>query len=198
MLGRIKALTLVLLALASLTALAQTGGAAMPRADFKGARLGMTMEEFRAVNEGYFEKRYVCEPAPAKLRMVADTICNPSLAYPETIAGTKAKRVSIQFYGNELVGIDVAFRSQDVLQIANALEERLGPPLTVKKDPVRNALGATFENDQRLWKVGTDTVIVEKYASDLTTGEVVYMSRSGVEEFNAREKQQASKNKKDL
>jgi hypothetical protein len=196
MAGRCRTAALVGLTFAGMLAFAQTGVEEPPRADFKGARLGMALGEWRAVNNGYFNRKYSC--GTPDNRVVGDLVCNVRPDQHETIAGAQARVMQFRFHGDELTSIGGLFDSGEFRQVADALAERLGPPTGTRRGPVHSGPGVTFWNEEQTWKVGTDTIDVEKHSVTFGDASIEYESLKGKAESKARSKLRASEGKKDL
>ena len=194
--NRVRLITFVWLTLLGVTAFAQTENPQAPRADFKGARLGMTMGEWKQLNGGALAAKHPCKPLEEKYRELGDITCASYKA--ETVAGAPVISAIYYFKADKLVRVNLSFATEDFLRIATALEERFGKPRATERPIIQNRAGATFENDVRSWRIGTDTVEVRKYAGHVTDGVLLYDSQKAISGAKARTKQQASEGKKDL
>ena len=192
------------ISLAVITAAAQTGAV---RADFKGARLGMSMQEWRAVNDGYFKENYRCVTPNDKAD--GDTRCDWRTSDPwlrpadklrkdETLAGVRA-RCSFRFLGNNLEHILCIVydpREPDTtVRVKNALTARLGSPTSSGKSTQTFGEKTKGDYETSVWNLGSDEVLLMGPTDQDKEVDVVYRSLRGEEEFTRRE---TERDKKDL
>jgi hypothetical protein len=176
--------------------MAQSNSATVPRADFKGARLGMTLEEWKQLNEGALAKSHPCSKAQGESRLIGDVFCTGRRV--ETVASAPVLRSEYAFMQDELVTIELGFDSDDFSRIALSLQERYGSPKSIEEPVMQTNSGATFKNDVRIWNVGADTIRLEKYTGRITAGSLLYESPKFAPEYRARTKSLAKEGKKDL
>jgi hypothetical protein len=168
------------------------------RADFKGAALGMPIEEWRAVNSGHFNLRYSCRAVEARFKALGDTNCTLQSSQRETIAGVEAKSASFWWYGDALSSIRIAFDSSQYIAVVDALTERWGKPTAIEEREVVTGAGARLSNTITRWRIGGDIIEASRYGSSIRESGVRYTSEATLAEFDRRSGDAAKKGSKDL
>ncbi len=190
-------------AIMAVVALLAVNGAALAqttpqRADFKGAVLGMPIEDWRAVNNGHFNLRYSCRNVEDKLKTLGDTNCTLQFSQRETIAGVEAKSASFWWYGDALSSIRIAFDSGQYVAVVDALTERWGKPTAIEDREVVTGAGVRLNNTITRWRIGGDIIEASRYGSSIRESGVRYISEAALSEFERRNGSAAKKGSKDL
>ncbi|WP_426701943.1 hypothetical protein ACPPVV_02695 [Rhodanobacter sp. Col0626] len=165
-------------------------GSAAPY-EFKMARLGMSLEEFKRVASGELVDR----PLPGHtifggLRMKkfptplctdstrafegdpllelkkGEVVCNASPGDVNqnlgTVAGRKLRYITYSFYDGKLYKISLQMPPSTFAAVVDAFSKKYGVPLQSGSDSYQNGFGATWSVAKFVWKRGRQTIAVKE------------------------------------
>lgn len=128
-------------------------------------------------------------------QIAAESVENVTKAW---VYGGASASVVANYINDALVRVDISIALTHYQSIMEALITKYGKPARVKKQEVRNKMGAKFEDEESTWMAGGVTLTLQKYGRDLTKSSVTYILDSSVAEVTNRMKKGTSEAAKSL
>jgi hypothetical protein len=175
----------------------QTKGSPQQVLTFKGAHLGMSLADFRALNNATVRVPhrqfgpFKLKRSTVQLPMCSDSadqpqqptsqqptskpdaivICLTSSAEinPEgrTVAGVAAESLVYRFFRDQLYQIEAEFDPIAYATMREAFVGRYGNPAEVQSEDLHNAYGIAVKSEVLIWREGDDEFVLRQGAADL-------------------------------
>lgn len=146
-------------ALVCLLILTPMSGAQEAVLDFKGVKIGQSIDVLRA------DSRYRCSTDPKLTR--SDEFCTLNFGVTDTIADTPIRTLVINSFGGVVHGIAVTFEARGFNQVQSALAAKYGKPTRREVELVQTMGGASVENVTYQWRKKAGFVFNTNYAGSL-------------------------------
>lgn len=116
-----------------------------------------------------------------------------------TIADQPVRSIDFKFIeGGKLGGIFILIDSKSFAAIAEGLTAKYGKPVSLRKLPLTNRMGAKFQQEIAIWKRGGQKLVVTKYAGDADNGVVFFASDEYAKQMEKGEAEKAKSRQRDL
>jgi hypothetical protein len=186
----------ILVALISANVLAQSTGL-----EFKGVALGSTVSEFKEKHPVFYCKNNASGDALGDTHcglweeqkclyessaFTSKRDCRDSVTSAKTYANVPVKEITAIFYNDTLSMVQIKFSPDLYSLLYDAASTKHGEPVQEKTVHLQNRLGAIIENKVSEWKIGDNTIRIQKYTSNLDTGTVKIFRDAYFEEFKRR------------
>lgn len=171
------------------------------RAEFKNVPLGSTIAEFRAKNPLFWCSTNWCSfdgfNAIGHCKLVdqldRNSIggiptreCMLAVAQNATYADRRAT-LNARFRDGVLSWATAVFAPSSFDTIVDAISKRFGPPAIKRFEVMANPSGGSFENEIRMWTIGSDVLLARKYAANVSRGSVDVMDQQQWQQVKALE-----------
>jgi hypothetical protein len=108
--------------------------------------------------------------------------------------GIQPKSITARFAGDSLVSIVVVFRTKAFFDdLGAAMIAAFGEPTRRVRKPVKNRMGAAFENEELTWTAGGNTAILSKYAGTIEDGSVYIVSDKHLQDIEKKRQERRQK-----
>lgn len=174
--------------------------------DFKGARLGMSLDDWNAATPpalklfqggGFVDSsetpERVCNPASGAFASDEEKALGVIVCYyklPDRhflpIGSMTADTVLYSFLDGKLYKIEVDAKSYALDEVMSGLTAKFGAPSSTVDDTTQNRAGATFPHHERIWANPAATVLVESPFDRIDSMAVIYETTEGQKRLEAR------------
>jgi hypothetical protein len=147
---------------------------------FRGVHWGAPEKEFQELFAG---KAIVCQKAPDD--QYGDWRC--LTGFP--IAGTSVGN-NFVFRSDRLVTVALLFKEEQYQQVRDVLIERYGPPTERGSTAFQNRMGASFENEDLIWRGSLIQLTLDKYFENVDQGIALFRTLEDLEAQKKKAEQQ--------
>lgn len=181
--------------------------------DFKGARLGMTVAEWRALTPPSEPPTYVSRPACAGEQFNGEPITASFYAgeaekaanvlvcgyvyrgasgtsgswrrYPTPLGKVNAADVDYKFLDGRLYEINVTTNTDAAADVLDGLNTRWGKPTSVTKGTTQNKAGASFPHTIQIWSNRVASIQFEGPYTRINNLNITYATKAGSKKIDS-------------
>lgn len=176
------------LAIVAACAVMASTGIAQEALTYKGIKIGVTQNEFQAALPDYVCKPNYCSyssgscsPITARNSTAQYMAQSDACEKRTSFGGAMVTNGFASFVDGKLIRVTFTLPTFHAKHLMESITAKYGAPASVDDTPVKNRMGAEFENSRRVWVSGDDRLAVTLRSGRIEDGSAVLSGKVSAE-----------------